>query len=290
MLHSRSVRGMTFSIVGVLLMFVSGCATSGKVARGGWYVVKRGETIGGIAQRYHLTVQQLAEWNNIQNPDLIIPGRRLSLPPRQTSFLSPQRPKAKDWGGHGNQISTFHGKFAWPLQGPIHSHYGIRGGRRHDGIDIGAKNGAQIRAAAAGTVVFDRTLSGYGKVIIVRHPGGYYTAYAHNARHFVKKGEKVRQGEPIAAVGTTGRSSGPHLHFEIRRGQTARNPLFFLNPHAADAQRGHAVAARHVSPGPSKVAGRGPQEKRVSQSQWRKYVPPDKETVRVNTPFRKKRQ
>jgi lipoprotein NlpD len=99
----------------------------------------------------------------------------------------------------------------------------------HDGIDIGAKEGTPIRAAAAGEVVYsDQRLSGYGKLIIIRHSSDMFTAYAHNQRNLVRKGGRVKAGAVIARVGRTGRASGPHLHFEVRRGSTPVDPLAYL--------------------------------------------------------------
>lgn len=99
----------------------------------------------------------------------------------------------------------------------------------HDGIDIKAKEGTPIYVAEAGTVVYaDDRLSGYGKLVIVRHGRNLFTAYAHNQRNLVRKGAKVRRGEEIAKVGHTGRASGPHLHFEVRHGSTAVDPLAYL--------------------------------------------------------------
>ncbi len=117
----------------------------------------------------------------------------------------------------------------WPVRGVITSPFGRRGSRLHDGIDIAAPAGTAVRAAADGEVVYaDHRLSGYGNLIIVRHAGDMFTAYAHNQRNLVRKGQRVRAGEIIARVGKTGRASGPHLHFEVRRGTTPVDPLAYL--------------------------------------------------------------
>lgn len=99
----------------------------------------------------------------------------------------------------------------------------------HDGIDIGAKTGTAVHAAASGEVVYsDHRLSGYGRMIIIRHSPDLFTAYAHNQRNLVRKGNRVKAGEVIARVGSSGRASGPHLHFEVRRGETPVDPLAYL--------------------------------------------------------------
>jgi len=99
----------------------------------------------------------------------------------------------------------------------------------HDGIDIGAKLGSPVIAAADGTVVYsDHRLAGYGNLIIIRHRKNLFTAYAHNQKNLVHRGDKVRAGQKIARIGKTGHSTGPHLHFEVRRGTTPVDPLLYL--------------------------------------------------------------
>lgn len=121
-----------------------------------------------------------------------------------------------------------HVVFSWPAQGEITSNFGLRGPKHHDGIDISAPEGAPIRAAAPGTVVFSGILRGYGNVIILEHPYGLNTVYAHNQRNLVPMGTRVPRGSVIALLGRTGRASGPNLHFEVRRGKVARDPMRYL--------------------------------------------------------------
>lgn len=122
------------------------------------------------------------------------------------------------------------GRFIWPVPAAkrISSLYGMRRGRHHDGIDIPARKGSHILAADAGKVSFAGKMRGYGNVVVIKHSGGYHTVYAHNKLHYVKKGQRVGQGEVIAQVGNTGRSSGPHLHFEIRKNNRVRDPANYL--------------------------------------------------------------
>jgi murein DD-endopeptidase MepM/ murein hydrolase activator NlpD len=110
----------------------------------------------------------------------------------------------------------------------LYGRYGVRAGKRHDGVDIAAPEGTVVGAAAAGTVIFAGEQAGYGHIVILKHAGGLVTLYAHAARILVDEGARVRQGDPIAKVGQTGRTSGPHLHFEVREGTRPRNPLLFL--------------------------------------------------------------
>ena len=115
--------------------------------------------------------------------------------------------------------------FVWPVNGTISSLFGPRGGRMHEGIDIAADTGTSIRAAAAGIVTFAGTSSGYGQLTIIDHPNGMQTAYAHQSAIGVTVGQAVARGQEIGKVGSTGRSTGPHLHFEIRANGAAVDPV-----------------------------------------------------------------
>ncbi|HSN13298.1 MAG TPA: M23 family metallopeptidase [Anaeromyxobacteraceae bacterium] len=119
--------------------------------------------------------------------------------------------------------------FAWPLKGVLYGRFGVRSGRRHDGIDLAAPEGTRVGAAAAGEVIYVGEQAGYGRIVIVRHAGGLVTLYAHMRKALVDEGDRVERGRPIGEVGQTGRTSGPHLHFEIRDGTRPRNPLLYLN-------------------------------------------------------------
>jgi murein DD-endopeptidase MepM/ murein hydrolase activator NlpD len=122
-------------------------------------------------------------------------------------------------------------QFAWPARGVFTSGYGPRWGRMHRGIDIAGPVGTPIVAAADGVVVTAEWNSGgFGNLVEIQHTDGSKTLYAHNNRMFVRPGQAVTQGEQIAEMGSTGRSTGPHLHFEIHpAGQGATNPMMFLN-------------------------------------------------------------
>jgi murein DD-endopeptidase MepM/ murein hydrolase activator NlpD len=141
-----------------------------------------------------------------------------ATPRTGSTSISPGEPPAPRAGA----------RLAWPLQGVLYGRYGVRAGRRHDGIDLAAPEGTPIGAAAAGTVIYAGEQSGYGSIVILRHADGLVTLYAHCSVLLVDEGREVRRGEPIAKVGQTGRTSGPHLHFEVREGTRPRNPLLFL--------------------------------------------------------------
>lgn len=145
---------------------------------------------------------------------------------------------------------AFRGAFTWPAEGTLSSSFGPRGRTNHDGIDIAAPEGTPVRAAADGTVLFSGALRGYGKTVIVEHRASLTTVYAHNRENLVAAGAKVRRGDVIATVGQTGKTTGPNLHFEVRRDKVARDPLAFL------PARGSSVVAQRKPP-PKPPAGVG---------------------------------
>lgn len=116
----------------------------------------------------------------------------------------------------------------WPARGAVSSPFGRRGGRPHRGVDISGHYGRGVRAAAAGEVIFSGSKPGYGRVVILRHAGGLVTVYAHNQDNFAREGTRVERGELIADMGSSGHASGPHLHFEVRIGARAVDPLACL--------------------------------------------------------------
>jgi murein DD-endopeptidase MepM/ murein hydrolase activator NlpD len=126
--------------------------------------------------------------------------------------------------------------FLWPAAGTVSSTFGPRRNAHHDGIDISAPEGTPIRAALDGMVVYTGSLRGYGKVVILAHDGGLTTVYAHNSKNLVKQGARVRRGTVIASVGQTGRTTGPNLHFEVRKDNRARDPLAYLPKKAPSSQ------------------------------------------------------
>jgi len=118
--------------------------------------------------------------------------------------------------------------FIWPCDGVVVSGFGMRWGRMHEGIDIGCAYGTPNRAAAAGTVIYAGWLGGYGNLVVVDHGNGLSTAYAHASSILVSVGQSVSQGQTVSLVGSTGNSSGPHLHFEVRVNGVAVDPLPYL--------------------------------------------------------------
>jgi murein DD-endopeptidase MepM/ murein hydrolase activator NlpD len=124
------------------------------------------------------------------------------------------------------------GAFLWPVRGHIVASFGSRNdGTRNDGINIAAPKGSAVQAIDAGIVAYSgNELRGYGNLILIKHPNGWISAYAHCDQILVHRGEKVGRGEIIARVGSTGSVSEPQLHFELRRGNHPVDPREFLAP------------------------------------------------------------
>jgi lipoprotein NlpD len=217
------------------------------------HVVKRGETIYRIARTYGLDPRELMEVNGLVDPrqlevgaELFIPGatRQLevaALPARPASGATKPTSPADERdratfdvppalpGARPREVAQAREHaLQWPLKGVLYSKYGLRQGQRHDGIDIAAPEGTPVGAAADGTVVYAGRQSGYGDIVIVRHARDLLTVYAHASAILVRQGEAVSAGQPIARVGRSGRTSGPHLHFEVRQGTRPANPLLYL--------------------------------------------------------------
>ena len=129
---------------------------------------------------------------------------------------------------HSTVVRTGSGALIWPVNAPITSPFGWRWGRMHEGIDLGAAYGTPIAAAASGTVIYAGWLGGYGNLTVIDHGGGLSTAYGHQSSIGVSVGQQVAQGEIIGNVGSTGHSTGPHLHFEVRVNGQAVDPLGYL--------------------------------------------------------------
>jgi murein DD-endopeptidase MepM/ murein hydrolase activator NlpD len=120
------------------------------------------------------------------------------------------------------------GTFAYPARGKITSGFGRRGQKNHNGIDIALPTGTPVKAADGGTVTFSGRQGTYGYLVIIDHGEGYTSYYGHNSKNLVSKGDKVHKGQTIALSGNTGRSTGPHLHFEVRKFGVPVNPINYL--------------------------------------------------------------
>ncbi|MBU1078016.1 MAG: M23 family metallopeptidase [Spirochaetes bacterium] len=182
------------------------------------YKIKEGETLEGVAEKFKvdksdiLNVNELTETAIEEGKDVFIPNGKYQLQERINIL----------------------GRFLLPVIGRVSSGFGRRRGPKsrkmefHYGIDIANVAGTPVRAAEAGQVIFMGTRGGYGKLIILKHSNGYSTRYGHLSRYKVKHGQRVRQGQVIGYVGSTGNVTGPHVHFEIRRYGRPLNPYFIM--------------------------------------------------------------
>jgi len=220
------VRVAAIALLFASVVILAGCRSPGPDDRPRYHTVSRGETLWRISQNYGTSVQALARANRIPDQTKIRTGMRLYIPPSvpRGTAPTPDRYAASHPRGRSGSV-----RLAWPVKGQLTSRYGLRGSSHHDGIDIAARRGTPIQAADAGRVVHsDNSLAGYGHMVIVKHAGSYSTVYAHNRKNLVRVGDFVDKGQVIAEVGSSGRTSAPHLHFEVRQDGKPRNPLKYL--------------------------------------------------------------
>jgi murein DD-endopeptidase MepM/ murein hydrolase activator NlpD len=212
------------------LLALAGCASPS--GGGVTHTVKPGETLYRISRYYEVSLDRVIRTNRIDDVTSVPVGTKLRIPGARKASASHPLPLVVSApapvGAHGGRRETIL-NLAWPLRGRLSSRFGWRRGQAHQGIDIPARRGTPIRAAESGRVIHSGGgLGDYGQVVIVKHAGPYKTVYAHNRKNRVRKGEFVEKGEVIAEVGATGNASGPHLHFEVRRGARPLDPLLYL--------------------------------------------------------------
>jgi murein DD-endopeptidase MepM/ murein hydrolase activator NlpD len=210
--------------------------------------VRRGESVEAIAERYGVSPKTVERANELTaDKKELAAGEKILVPKKEGDLLvtlaevrarqrgdsvlhllrreeppvlSPPLPK--------KAAPRPENPFLRPLEGRISSPYGMRGRRLHDGVDIPAPIGTPILAARSGTVVFSGTIRGFGNTVTLDHGDGMTTRYSHNSANLVKKGDAVRQGQPIAKVGRTGRATCPHLHFSVLINGKTVNPSKYL--------------------------------------------------------------
>lgn len=233
---------LLFAVTLAFLTSLVACASVDDISKRHWisggnvsygartHLVKRGDTLYEISRRYGVKVSDLKRLNGITNPRDMPVGMRLKIPTGGRSVASGSSTRPRSSGGGYDAPVNSSVRFAWPLKRvDISSRYGIRGNKKHDGVDLRAPRGTAVYAAAAGEVIFSGWgPSGYGNLVIIKHDPVYISVYAHNAKNYVRKGVKVKKGEKIASVGKTGRASGTHLHFEIRKRRKPVDPLGYL--------------------------------------------------------------
>jgi murein DD-endopeptidase MepM/ murein hydrolase activator NlpD len=215
--------------VAALCVLAAACAAR----QGIYHDVRRGENLYRIGKAYGVPFATLARVNDIRDPHRIAVGQRIFVPRASrhlpVGVITPELARADR--PLDTELPRGARPFMWPLaSGHLSSGFGPRGESFHDGIDVSAPEGTAVRAARDGEVIYSDQLRGYGNVVILRHDGGYATVYAHNAVNLVVVGSHVRQGDLLAKLGRTGKTSGPNLHFEVRKDNVARNPLYYLPP------------------------------------------------------------
>lgn len=212
--------------------------------------VEKGQTLYRIARAYGLTVEELMDANRIDDPRELKAGELLYVPgakerravaeydaPEPEPAPRPTAARTVPASGEKEKkppklvrVGKGTGVLEWPLRGVLYARFGKKGKEPHDGIDLAAPAGLAVKTAAPGQVLFAGEQKGYGLIVIVEHEGGLITLYAHNRDLRVKTGQKVRAGQVVATVGDSGRTSGPHLHFEVRKDGVPVDPLDFLGP------------------------------------------------------------
>ena len=202
---------------------------------GSFYVVRAGDTLASLARDRRVPLEDLAEINGLPEDAPLTAGQVIFV--LTPDPLAPEPAVVQQ--AEEAVVATLRepppaGKdkedLRWPLpEGRISSTFGQRWGRKHEGIDLAAPVGTPVLAAKEGRVLYaGSSLQGYGNMVVLQHAEDLLTAYAHNSVLLVRVGDRVRAGQTIARVGQTGRATGPHLHFEVRRGQIPVNPLRFL--------------------------------------------------------------
>ena len=213
------------------------------------HTVKKGETLYSISRRYDMSVSALSRMNALKEPYTIHVGQVLKVnnassgsvsASKKTSAVKKTASTQKSTHAKISSVSTkktvyvpksqAKKRFMWPVKGKVISSFGTTTkNKQNDGINISAPKGTSVKAADAGTVGYaGNQLKGYGNLILIRHSNGWMTAYAHNDKITVKKGQKVKIGQTIATVGKTGNVTTPQLHFEIRYKTKVVNPRTYL--------------------------------------------------------------
>lgn len=216
---------------------------------GVWHRAAADDTVSALARAYKVAAADIEEINGLGSSGKLKRGQKVFIPGAKrkkggapvASAPAPARVETPATSQPSSGATQKQGpatgskkkgavRFIWPVAGgKLTSRYGKRGKKIHEGIDIAAAEGTAILAAADGTVIYEGSgLKGYGKLVIIRHRAGLVSVYAHNKRNLVREAVVVKQGQVIAEVGHTGRTSGDHLHFEIRRGEKPLDPARYV--------------------------------------------------------------
>lgn len=240
-------------VVAVLAAFLAGCPPPSGV----YHTVREGQTLYRIGRTYGVDEHYLARLNGISDPTRLAVGQKLFIPgvertktvpsdaktktappskspspktvsPSRPSPVSPPLDNATAPVRSSPHVSH-RGKFDWPLQGEVLKKFTSKTGTPTKGIEIAARRGTPILSSAAGKVIYSGNgISGYGNLIILKHEDSFFTVYGFNEKNLVDAGAFVGKAERIALSGAPPGDSTPRLHFEIRRGKEAVDPIFYL--------------------------------------------------------------
>ena len=206
-----------------------------------YHEVKTGETLYSISRLYNMKVNQIIEMNDLKEPYSVKVGERIkvattdsdkSAKPQNDERKIVRLEERKSEASEGFVEKTLDklNHFSWPVRGTVVSKFGPKsGGLYNDGINIATKEGTMVKASEDGVVAYvGNELKGYGNLIIIKHAGGWITAYAHLKDSLVKRGQKIDKGQKIGSVGASGNVNSPQLYFGLRKGRDAVNPENYL--------------------------------------------------------------
>ncbi len=212
-----------------LLVFTSLLYSCASMHSGQYVRWKSGDSWESLAKKYETPTWALKSANEKNLGSRAPASGDWVFVPQRRGFMG-QNFNYGALNGNETEAIMSSGEFAWPVPASkrVSSPFGSRWGKHHDGIDISAREGTSIVAAADGVVVYSGSqIGGYGNITVLAHRDGFFTVYAHASKNYTSKGERVHRGQVIAKVGQTGRSTGPHLHFEIRHDSKPINPKSF---------------------------------------------------------------
>ncbi|MBC7430025.1 MAG: LysM peptidoglycan-binding domain-containing M23 family metallopeptidase [Bacteriovorax sp.] len=216
MTHTKNA----FLLITLFLSFA--CAT---VKSGHYVMIKPTDTIDTLAKEFNVPKEKIVAVNKDKH---IKAGEWVFIPLKRGVLDHDQDMEAHPFDP-GHLLQT--GEFLWPVpsSNKMSSGFGSRWGKKHEGVDIPGRVGSHIVAAAEGVVVYSGDeIGGYGNITVIAHKDGYFSVYAHAKVNFTKQGQRVYRGQVIAQIGLTGRTYGPHLHFEVRKNGQAIDPTSFL--------------------------------------------------------------
>lgn len=209
-----------------------------------YHEVKAGETLYAISRSYNMKIDDLIAINDLKKPYSVKVGEKIKIAKleekkvpvvseqvqKKPEKIAEKKSEKNDEPTPTETVFNKSNKFSWPIRGAIVSKFGPKsGGLYNDGINIKAKEGADVKAAESGVAAYvGNELKGYGNLVIIKHSGGWITAYAHLSKMSVARGQKVAKGEKIGLVGSSGNVTSPQLYFGLRKGRDAVNPENYL--------------------------------------------------------------